>query len=71
MDPVKDSVKDDVKEPAALEMSELKSDKDVPNGNVQAEDNGGSITFHNISYTVEQRMCFKKRPPKVILDDVR
>ena len=29
------------------------------------------ISFHNITYTVEQRVCFKKRPPKVILNDVR
>ncbi|XP_065906231.1 broad substrate specificity ATP-binding cassette transporter ABCG2-like isoform X2 [Dysidea avara] len=28
------------------------------------------ISFHNITYTVEQRVCFKKRPPKVILNDV-
>ena len=32
---------------------------------------GGCISFHNVSYTVEQRTCFKKRPPKVILNDVR
>lgn len=31
----------------------------------------GTISFHNITYTVEQRTCCKKRPPKVILDDVR
>ena len=29
------------------------------------------ISFHNITYTVEQRVCFKKRPPTVILNDVR
>lgn len=31
-----------------------------------------TISFHNISYIVEQtRLCFKKRPPKVILNNVR
>ena len=34
-------------------------------------ESGESISFHNITYTVEQRKCFKKRPPKVILNDVR
>ena len=29
------------------------------------------ISFHNITYTVEQRVCFKKQPPKVILNDIR
>jgi len=29
------------------------------------------ISFHNITYTVEQRVCFKKKPPKIILNDVR
>ena len=29
------------------------------------------ISFHNITYTVEQRVCFKKQPPKIILNDVR
>jgi len=29
------------------------------------------ISFHNITYTVEQRVCFKKRQPKVILNDIR
>ena len=32
----------------------------------------GTISFHNISYVVEQtQLCFKKRPPKVILNNVR
>jgi len=29
------------------------------------------ISFHNITYTVEKRVCFKKRPPKIILNDIR
>ena len=29
------------------------------------------ISFHNITYTVEQRVCFKKRSPKIILNEVR
>jgi len=29
------------------------------------------ISFHNITYTVEQRVCFKKQPAKIILNDVR
>ena len=44
----------------------------VENGIVQPKDEGReSISFHNISYTVEQRLCLKKRPPKIILNDVR
>ena len=35
------------------------------------EENGRSISFHSVSYMVEQRKCFKKRPPKVILNNVR
>ena len=32
----------------------------------------GTISFHNISYVVEQtQLCLKKRPPKVILNNVR
>ena len=30
-----------------------------------------SISFHNICYAVEQRKYFKKRPPKIILNNVR
>ena len=43
------------------------------NGKVKLEDDEDvrSISFHNICYAVEQRKCFKKRPPKVILDNVR
>jgi len=29
------------------------------------------VSFHNISYEVSQRSCFKKQPPKIILDNVR
>ena len=48
----------------------------IENGIVQPNDEGrdegrGSISFHNISYMVEQRICLKKRPPKIILDNVR
>lgn len=35
------------------------------------DEGSGSISFHNITYTVEQRTCLKKGPPKVILNDVR
>ena len=43
------------------------------NGKVKLEDDEGvrSISFHNVTYMVEQRKCFKKRPPKVILNNVR
>ena len=30
-----------------------------------------SMSFHNISYAVEERIWFKKCPPKVILNNVR
>ena len=29
------------------------------------------VSFHNISYQVTQRSCFKKLPPKTILRNVR
>jgi len=29
------------------------------------------VSFHNISYELSQRSCFKKLPPKTILDNVR
>ena len=29
------------------------------------------VSFHNISYEVSQRSCFKKLPPKTILDNIR
>jgi len=29
------------------------------------------ISFHNITYTVEQRACFKKQSPKIILNNIR
>ena len=53
-------------------MVSAKVDIGVANGKAQINDAGSrSISFHNITYAVEQRMCFKKRPPKVILNDVR
>ena len=46
--------------------------RDFSNGIAQPNhEGGGCISFHNVSYTVEQRTCLKKRPPKVILNDVR
>ena len=49
-----------------------KVDIGIANGKAQINDAGSrSISFHNITYAVEQRMYFKKRPPKVILNDVR
>ena len=53
-----------------FEMPEINGNAEV-RVTVKADDGSGSISFHNISYTVEQRMCFKKRPPKVILNNVR
>ena len=42
------------------------------NGKVKLEDEDvRSISFHNICYAVELRNYFKKRPPKVILNNVR
>lgn len=60
----------------AFEIAELevKSETAVANGKMLQpydEAGGGFISFHNISYTVEQRKCFRKRPPKVILNNVR
>ena len=46
--------------------------RDFSNGIAQPNhEGGGCISFHNVSYTVEQRTCLKKRPTKVILNDVR
>ena len=49
---------------------------DVVNGKMTVKDavrdeDGRSISFHNISYAVEERIWFKKCPPKVTLNNVR
>ena len=60
-------------DPNSLKAKTKKEEiRDFPNGIAQTNhEGGGCISFHNVSYTVEQRTCFKKRPPKVILNDVR
>ena len=49
---------------------------DVVNGKMTVKDavrdeDSRSISFHNISYVIEERIWFKKCPPKVILNNVR
>ena len=39
-----------------------------PSGEDQSNE---CVSFHNISYEVSQRSCFKELPPKTILDNVR
>ena len=61
-----------VKESESVEVSEVTGGASALNAKVKNNDEDiGSISFHNITYAVEQRMCFKKRPPKIILNDVR
>ena len=59
--------------PSNYEMKTTDIAKVIENGIAQtnADEGSGSISFHNISYTVEQRTCLKKRPPKIILNNVR
>jgi len=43
----------------------------IMNGRERVATDSRFISFHNITYAVEQRVCFKKQLPKVILNDVR
>ena len=70
-----DSEEPGIEMPAVPNWDEMKA-TDVANGMgngvLQTNDEGGGyISFHNISYAVEQRVCLKKRPPKIILNNVR
>ena len=59
--------------PAESKVSQVPTGMGVANRKLKLENDEDvrSISFHNVSYMVEQRKCFMKRPPKIILNNVR